>query len=210
MRFRFRTGLVFASWAMLLIFGCHKKKPPVPTQEPPPTISTTTTEQTPPAPSTQEPQNPQPTQEQPQTTSNDKPAEKPSPRHVKRPPVTPKKPAPEPEKPATTEVAKNNPPPSPPRIVIQEGSTSANGSGKVAGANDAAQNQATTQQLIDSTENNLRNLKRTLSAEEQTTVKQINDYLKQSKDDVKDGDLSRAHNLALKARLLSDELVKTK
>jgi len=208
MRFRFRTGLVFASWAMLLIFGCHKKKPPVPAQEPPPTISTTTPEQTTP-PTTQEPQNPQPTQEQPQTTTNDKPAEKPSPRHVKRPPVAPKK-LPEPEKPATTEVAKNNPPPSPPRIVIQDGSSGTNGSGKVAGANDAAQSQATTQQLIDSTENNLRNLKRTLSAEEQTTVKQINDYLKQSKDAVKDGDLSRAHNLALKARLLSDELVKTK
>ena len=203
-KFHRKTGLIFASWAMLLIFGCHKKKPPVPTQEPAPTVMAGPPE-TPPAPATQEPQNPPSAQEQPQTTTNN-PPEKPTPKHPKRPATPPvKKPAPEPEKPS--EVAKNTPPP---RVVIQQGGTSASGSGRVSGTNDNSTNQATTQQLIDSAEANLRSIKRQLSSEEQTHVTEIRDYIKQSKDATKDGDLVGAHNLAQKARLLSDELVKTK
>ena len=80
----------------------------------------------------------------------------------------------------------------------------------VGGANDQATSQSTTQQLIDSAEANLRNIKRQLSADEQTTLSQIRDLIKQSKDATKDGDLAKAHNLALKARLFSDELVKGK
>lgn len=204
-RFHFRTGLIFASWAMLLIFGCHKKKPPIPTQEPPPEISTSKPqEQQPTTTTTQQPaQNPTPTE----TTTNN-PPEKPTPKRPKRPATQPpKKSAPEPEKP--TEVAKNTPPP-PPRVVIQEGGSNADGSGKVSGTSDNSISQATTQQLIDVAEANLRSIKRQLSSEEQTHVAEIRDYIKQSKDATKDGDLARAHNLASKARLLSDDLVKTK
>ena len=39
-------------------------------------------------------------------------------------------------------------------------------------------------------------------------VAQIKDYMAQSRKATKDSDTVRAHNLALKARLLSDELVK--
>ena len=206
-RFRWKNGLIFASWAMLLIFGCHKKKPPIPAQEPPPEVSTTKAPETPQQPQSQQPaQNPPTTQEQPQTATNN-PQEKPSPKHPKHPPA-PKKPAPAPteQEKTPTEVAKNVPP----RIVIKEGSTSAAGSSRVDGGNDTGASQATTQQLIDIAEFNLRSIKRQLSADEQTTVSQIRDLIKQSKDASKDGDQAKAHNLALKARLFSDELVKGK
>ena len=207
MKLHVRTGLIFASWA-ILIFGCHKKKPPVPVQEPPPTISTAKPEETPPAPATHEPRNPAPAPE-PAPTTSDKPPEKPTPKHAKRPTSPPqKKPATEPESPAPAEIAKNTPPP---RIVIQEGGTNNTGSGKVAGsANDTAQNQSTTQQLLDRAEANLKSITRQLSADEQANVAQIRDWIKQSKDATKNGDLVKAYNFALKARLQSDELVKSK
>ncbi|HEY6969526.1 MAG TPA: hypothetical protein VJA94_09995 [Candidatus Angelobacter sp.] len=206
-RFRWKNGLIFASWAMLLIFGCHKKKPPIPAQEPPPEVSTTKAPETPQQPQTQQPTQNPPTQEQPQTATNN-PQDKPSPKHPKHPPA-PKKPTPataEQDK-TPTEVAKNS---SPPRIVIKEGGTSAVGSSKIDGGNETAASQATTQQLIDIAEANLRSIKRQLSTDEQTTVSQIRDLIKQSKDASKDGDQAKAHNLALKARLFSDELVKAK
>ncbi|HEY6350277.1 MAG TPA: hypothetical protein VI636_12790 [Candidatus Angelobacter sp.] len=206
-RFKFKAGLIFASWALFLVFGCHKKKPPIPPQEQPPAISTTEQPSKPePPPQNPQPPNPQPAQEQPEATN--KPPEKPTPKHAKPHPV--RKPAPETEKPV--EVAKNNPPEPPPapRVVIQEGganpATGQTGTG--APGND---NQATTQQLLDSTENNLRNIsKRQLSINEQSILAQIKDYVNQSKQAAKDGDLVRAHNLALKARLLSDDLAKSK
>jgi hypothetical protein len=208
MKLRLRTGLIFASWAMMLIFGCHKKKPPVPSPEAPPTISTAKPEATPPPAATQEPQNPPPAPEPPPTT-NDKPPEKSAPKHPKRPAAPPqKKPTAEPENPAPAEIAKNTPPP---RIVIQEGGSNNTGAGKVAGgANDTAQTPDTTQQLLDRAEANLKSITRQLSADEQSNVAQIRDWIKQSKDATKNGDVVKAYNFALKARLQSDELVKNK
>jgi hypothetical protein len=49
---------------------------------------------------------------------------------------------------------------------------------------------------------------RSLSNDEQAMVAHIRSYMKQSQNATGDGDLERAYNLALKARLLSDELVK--
>lgn len=211
-RFQFKTGLIFASWALLLIFGCHKKKPHIPPAEMAPTIisqipiqdtgpkdSQGTQEQTPPAPD--------------QQAANTKPpAQTAPPKHPKH---VPRKVIDENERPATTEIAKNNPPPGPAKAVIQEGGNNVPAaSGQITAGGtpeDAAHSQATTQQLIDSTETNLKSLnKRQLSADEQSTVNQINDYIKQSQQATKDGDLVRAHNLALKAHLLSDELAKAR
>lgn len=204
-RFNRNTGLIFASWALLLVFGCHKKRPPVPPEQEPPTlIAQIPTEPTEP-PDTQQ-QNP-PTPE-PETKPPDKTAHTP-PKHVKHP-STPKKtdkPA-EPEKPAPAEEARNIPPP---KITVQEGTTNQGAtppSGAVPGDNSSGV-QGTTQQLLDGAENNLRNIKRQLSSNEQAMVQQVNDYITQSKKATTDGDNVRAHILALKARLLSDELVKS-
>ncbi|HEY6249384.1 MAG TPA: hypothetical protein VI685_05455 [Candidatus Angelobacter sp.] len=206
-KLQFKTGLIFASWALLLVFGCHKKKPPIPPQEQPPTI--TTAQQPPqpePTPQNPPPQNPPPPQEEPQ--ANNKPPEKPAPKHPKTHPV--KKPATEPDK-TPVEIAKNAQPepPTPPRVVIQEGGANAQ-TGQTGTGAPGDDNQATTQQLLDSTDSNIRNLKRTLTANEQSMLAQIKDYVAQSKQAAKDGDLVRAHNLALKAHLLSDELAKSK
>ena len=76
--------------------------------------------------------------------------------------------------------------------------------------NDSTTSQATTQQLIDTAEANLRGIKRQLSTDEQTHVSEIRDWIKQSKEPTKNGDLKAAYNLALKAKLLSDELAKEK
>ena len=64
----------------------------------------------------------------------------------------------------------------------------------------------TAAQLNLSTEDNLRSNTRTLTASEKDVVDQIRSFMAQSQEAIADNDLVRAHNLALKAHLLSDEL----
>lgn len=218
---RFNTAL-FVLCAMLGLSGCHEKKKPSAQLPPAPAPTPSTASQQPPI---QQP-TPQTTQEPPsvqqpaqqQTAQNETSKPKPQPRHPRHTvTATPKKPAPADEKPPeksaqekekqTQEVAHNVPP----KIVIQEGGTNTPGSTQPASTNtpdNTAHNEPTTGQLLDSTENNLRNLKRQLSADEQTTQAQIKDYVSQARQAIKDGDMVRAHNLAVKAHLLCDELVK--
>ena len=203
-RFQIKTSLIFASWALLLAFGCPKKRPPIPPQEQPPTISTV--EQHPqqePQPQNPPQQNQQPAQEPEQATN--KPPEKTAP--PKHPKPRPIKKAPS-ESDKNQEIAKNTLPeqPVPPRVVIQEGGSNTQ-SGQ-SGANSPGSDQATTQQLLDSAETNIRNIKRQLSTNEQSMLEQIRDYIKQSKKASSDGDQVGAYKLAVKAHLLSDDLVK--
>ena len=58
------------------------------------------------------------------------------------------------------------------------------------------------------TDENLKKIEgRQLNPSQQEMVSQIKQFRKQSKTAAAAGDLDRAHNLALKAQLLSDELV---
>jgi len=216
---RANTAL-FILCAMLALSGCHKNKPsaqipqppaPTPSSEPPPS-------QLPAPPTTQEPPSvQQPSQQQQATGDSAKP--KPQPKHPRHPATSAAKrptPATANEKPSadksapdkpTQEVAHNIPP----KIVIQEGSTSNPGSAQVSTGKiqeTTGNNESTTGQLLDGTEANLRSIKRQLSSDEQSTVAQIHEYVNQARQAVKDGDMVRAHNLALKAHLLSDELAK--
>jgi hypothetical protein len=106
-------------------------------------------------------------------------------------------------------MAKNTPPA---KITIGEGSTDSRpGPGQISPGishDEAIHSAASTDQLLESTDTNLRNIKRQLSTDEQSIVAQIHDYITQSRQATKDGDLVRAHNLALKAHLLSDDLAK--
>ena len=64
-------------------------------------------------------------------------------------------------------------------------------------------------QLLNATQSNLKQISgRTLNATQQDTVKQIRSYMDQAHKAVDSGDADRARNLALKAHLLSDDLVK--
>ncbi|HYN14926.1 MAG TPA: hypothetical protein VES66_03945, partial [Terriglobales bacterium] len=97
------------------------------------------------------------------------------------------------------------------KLVIQEGSAP-NSQGQLAAGvaleDSSSRNKQTTEQLLQSTEANLKRINRPLSPEEQAMVAQINEYMKQSREATASSDAVRARNLALKARLLSDELVK--
>jgi hypothetical protein len=105
--------------------------------------------------------------------------------------------------------------PAPPKtvskLVIQEGSRP-NSQGQLAAGvgleDSSSHSKQTTEQLLQSTQANLNSINRPLSPEEQAMVAQIKDYMAQSRKATADADHVRAHNLALKARLLSDELVK--
>jgi len=65
-----------------------------------------------------------------------------------------------------------------------------------------------TAQIVDATENNLKNLSRQLSDEEKSMRTQIQSYLQQSRKATSDGDFERAYNLAKKAQVLAEALVK--
>jgi hypothetical protein len=54
----------------------------------------------------------------------------------------------------------------------------------------------------------LNNLKRQLSKDEEAMRAQIREFITQSRRAISDNDPTRAHTLAVKARLLSDDLVK--
>ncbi len=74
---------------------------------------------------------------------------------------------------------------------------------------DQAASERSTEELTAATEENLKKISaRQLSATEQETLEQIKQFMQQSKDALAAGDAALGHNLALKARLLSDELVK--
>lgn len=72
----------------------------------------------------------------------------------------------------------------------------------------ASQNRQGTAQLLATTDANLKKLDgQQLDVSKQDVVKQIQTYVEQARTAEAAGDLDRAHNLAVKAQLLSDDLV---
>lgn len=99
----------------------------------------------------------------------------------------------------------------PGKVVVEEGGTSEAPQQAISAGMDqsqAAHERQATEQLLQSTDSNLKALNRTLNSDEQAMVDQIKSYMTQSRAAINDGDLVRANNLALKAHLLSDALVK--
>jgi hypothetical protein len=96
------------------------------------------------------------------------------------------------------------------KVVVTNGSTSETGGTLSPGLSDseAERQRSSTDQLLHASQVNLKEVStRELTPEQQDRVQQINAYIQQSHSASEDGDLQRAHNLALKARLLSDTLV---
>ena len=76
-------------------------------------------------------------------------------------------------------------------------------------AEEASHQRSTTDQLTTATQENLKKIaERQLTPSQQEIVSQIKQFMGQSKAAVAAGDLERGRNLAMKAHLLSDELVK--
>lgn len=72
-----------------------------------------------------------------------------------------------------------------------------------------ALHQSSTNQLLAATEENLKQIAgRQLNPSQREMVSQINQFMEQAKTAAAAGDLDRAHNLAMKAHLLSVELLK--
>jgi hypothetical protein len=65
-----------------------------------------------------------------------------------------------------------------------------------------------TTRMVDSTENALKGLTRSLNDEEKAMRTQIQSYLQQSRKATNDGDFERAFNLAKKAQVLTEALLK--
>ncbi len=204
---------LFALAGLLLLGGCKKKNQPPPTpQAQAPTITT------PAPPSTSAPSGPAQKPGNTSTTTKSAPATtttaKPKPRP--RTPASVAKKSPPPATatttpPTTASATAPNPASTPPRIVVPEGSAPVNNGQISAGMphDEAVQHQQTTAQLLEATEANLRTVtRRPLKPDEQDMVEQIRNYMQQSRNASAETDLVRAHNLALKANLLSDELVK--
>jgi outer membrane biosynthesis protein TonB len=177
--------------------ACKKKKPEVP---PPQAQAPTVTQPTPATPPATEPQSPPQTEEQQQKTQQTpatKPAPKPKPRTSAH-----KKPQPEMKKPAPPATANTTKPATPP-VNGDTGQLTASLS-----APEAIRKRQDTAQLLAGTDNELKSITRALTVEEQNIVLQIRGYMQQSQKADRDGDLELASNLAKKAKLLADDLVK--
>jgi outer membrane biosynthesis protein TonB len=186
------TGILLAS--MLALGGCKKKKPAVPPpQAQAPAISQPEPETQPPVPAASEPNRPQPEPTQPEiapaATATPAPKPKTKPRHTAKKTVPP----PAVEKPAETPAGTQ---PATPQLSASMPH------------DQAIHQKLNTNQLLEATDYNVKSISRALNADEQAMVQHIRSYMQQSRDAIKDGDTERAYNLALKAHLLSDELIK--
>jgi outer membrane biosynthesis protein TonB len=186
---------------LFVLGGCKKKKPAVPPpQAEAPTVTQPEPERQPAAPATSEPKQPETKEPEPvPATVTPAPKPKPKPRRAAKKP-----PAPAPEKPPEKTESKA------PKTIVPEGSTqpaTPQLSPSVPGGQ-AIQQKQNTNQLLENTEYNLKNITRALNPDEQAMVQHIRSYMQQARDANRDGDTERAHNLALKAHLLCDELTK--
>ena len=136
-------------------------------------------------------------------------------------PTNPGSPDPGSNNPGSTDPALTNPasknadtaalkPCPPPKKVVRNGGSS-EPKVQLTGGTTAQQaaNKSSTEQLKAATEENLKKAAGLqLNPSQKEMVSQIKQFMEQSKAAVAAGDLERGHNLALKAQLLSDELVK--
>jgi len=197
--------LNIAAVALVLLLGislgCQHKKPVlVMPQQPPATAAPQPTPTPEPAQVADQPIVPAP---EPTPAEQPKTAEKTRPKHGRH--AAAKKPSPS----ASGEVAKNTPPK---KSVVQPDKTDTPTSiGQISPGPtpaDATHSQTSTDQLLQSAESNLNSITRQLSKEEEAMRTQIKEFIEQSRNATKQNDPARAHNLAVKARLLSDDLVK--
>jgi hypothetical protein len=198
------TAIVLLAVATTFSSACKKKKPNIPPAATAPTITA-------PEPKPTEPENPPATTTTPpetapatsgtETTTTPPATTKPKPKHKiahkPKPQTPPAQPAPgqqqQSAKNTTTGTASGS-----------EGMTISPDLPK----DEVVSQKRATEQMLQNAEANLRTLTRQLSDGEQNMARQVRNYITQSRLATQDGDLERAHNLAVKAQLLSSELTK--
>jgi hypothetical protein len=185
---------------LLFVEACNKKKPVLPPRSLAPTIAVelpdeipeTLPDEEPPSVAQERPPEPPPVKTKPKKTTRST-AKKTAPQvNAAAPPAT--------QPPATNnnQTVASLRPPAPPDTAIAAAMPSA----------DITKQKENTAQIVDATENSLKNLSRSLNDDEKATKTQIQSYLQQSRKATTDGDFERAYNLAKKAQLLADALIK--
>jgi ElaB/YqjD/DUF883 family membrane-anchored ribosome-binding protein len=195
--------------ALMFTEACNKKKPPLPPQAQAPTIAETLPDEIPE--DTEVPPSEIAQLPPPAPTVKTKP---------KKPPrVTTKKtnpPTSTASAPATPPPAATTPPPQsnqavaslrPPHNPVTENAPDM-AVGAAIPSEKVTKQKEDTAHMVDATENVLKNITRPLSDEEKSMRTQIQSYIQQSRKATTDGDFERAYNLAKKAQVLADALVK--
>ncbi|HEX8810986.1 MAG TPA: hypothetical protein VF742_03230 [Terracidiphilus sp.] len=179
---------------LLLSTACTKKKAQLAVNKTAPTLAVSVPDQIPEEALPPEPAAPQ------EATVEEPPAKKAPAKHrgAKKPAQTPA------GNQANTTVAVNQPPPNP------AGEPTDTAIAAEVSSQQLSEQKHSTALLLDSTEKELKALaqKGGLSHDEETIVKQIESYIKQSQNATLARDFERAYNLASKAHLLADALVK--
>jgi hypothetical protein len=195
--------------AAMLLSGCSQKKPvvAVPQQAPPSVAAPAEAQPTPAESQTQAQQGLPATQGTPPPEQPAQQETQPASQEAGANQTKSAKPRPTPKK-TGAETARNT---TPKTVVRPDGAEAAPAAGQISPSlshDEIVHSQATTEQLLQTTEASLNGIKRQLSSDEQAVVTQIRDYVSQSRQATKANDLTRAYNLAMKARLLSDDLAK--
>ena len=206
-----RRQFAFLLVALLLLLSsttCEKNKPQLPPKMQAPTLAVSAPDQIPEI--TPPPESPAPQQE---ASVEEPPPKKPPPKHhnskkpaqpaAANPPGTPAPNPPAPSTQANSTVAVNRPPVN---SVVESAPDTAIAAD--VSSQQLVRQKQTTADLIDSTEKDLKGLNHGLSHDEENMLTQIKSYIAQSRSATKDGDFERAYNLAVKAHLLADALLK--
>ena len=137
------------------------------------------------------------------------PKPEPSPTNLPPPVVTiPEQPVPVQVAPPPEPVkkpARHKKPPAPPQQVASSGAAPVPAIGQLT-TGDPPNIRQQTDASIESTEKTLNGITRKLNDQEQKTVAQIREFLKQAREALTSGDVDGAHTLAAKAKVLLDEL----
>jgi ElaB/YqjD/DUF883 family membrane-anchored ribosome-binding protein len=199
---KFVTSLLVL--ALLFAAACNKKKPVLPARAPAPTIAVELPDEIPENPETptqevaQAPVEPAPVKTKPKKTTRTAQKKTPPPASTTAAASTPPAPTNNNQTVASVRPPRNPASEPPPDTAI----TAVMPSQKV------IEQKENTAQIVDGTENSLKSLTRQLSDDEKAMKTQIQSYLQQSRRATTDGDFERAYNLAQKARLLADALIK--
>lgn len=100
----------------------------------------------------------------------------------------------------------------PTKVIVRQGSTTEPSIQVMGGAegSQASDERNTANQMLETTESNLKKIEGTqLDSNQQEMIKQVRQFMDQSKAAGTSGDLDQARTLAWKAQLLSEELLKT-
>ena len=191
---------------LFLSGGCNKKKATIPPHGQAPTLAVVLPDELPLTQAPEEP-SPKPVEPAPVTPTKSKPkkASRTSTAKVKKTAPPPSNPTPPPAQQPSTEnqtvatLHPRNPVPEPiPETAL----------GAAVSSSKLQQQREETARMIDSTENALKGINRSLSEDEKSVKSQIESFLQQSRKATVDGDYERAYNLAKKAQLLAEALVK--